>query len=200
MTRKYESTDVRQKQILVATKKIIIKSGAENLTIKRIAREVGISETAIYRHFKKKNEILSFLIKNIGEIMTQELNEIDREANVSIVDAIKVVIRNHLSSIEQKRGVTFQFIAEIISLGDKKLNHKVSIIVDNYIETVKSLLAEGVKTGEIRDDIDLDAAATVLFGLIQGLTNIWALKDYKFDPMEKYESLWSIYREAIIKR
>ena len=41
MVRKYESTEVRQRQIVDAARKVIIKYGSEHVTVKRIAREVG---------------------------------------------------------------------------------------------------------------------------------------------------------------
>ena len=40
----------------------------------------------------------------------------------------------------------------------------------------------------------------MLFGLIQGLVNIWSLSNASFKLIEKYTSLWKIYREAIIPR
>ncbi|MBI3040066.1 MAG: hypothetical protein HYY80_00105, partial [Chloroflexi bacterium] len=100
----------------------------------------------------------------------------------------------------RRRGASFQVIAEIISLGDVRLNKKVSEVMNKYIGCLADLLSRGVKSGEIREDVNLEAAATVLFGIIQGLVNIWALNNYGFDPQEKYESLWHIFREAIAKR
>ncbi len=82
----------------------------------------------------------------------------------------------------------------------KELNGKVSHAIDRYTDCLGDLLAEGVKSGEVREDIDLKAAATALFGIIQGMVNIWALNNYGFDPQEKFAPLWSILREAVIKR
>jgi len=62
------------------------------------------------------------------------------------------------------------------------------------------VLSEGVKAGDVREDVDLEAAAMLLFGMIQGLVNIWALRNYDFDPEQKYVSLWNIFREAVVKR
>ena len=109
-------------------------------------------------------------------------------------------MRSHLSAIERRRGVSFQIIAEITSLGDKKLNRKISETISKYIGCLKELLSKGVESGEVRGDIDLDAAATLLFGMIQGLVNIWALGNYNFDPMTRYEPLWHILRQAIEAR
>jgi hypothetical protein len=40
----------------------------------------------------------------------------------------------------------------------------------------------------------------LLFALIQGLVNIWALSDCSFKLTEKYGSLWRVYRDAIACR
>jgi hypothetical protein len=94
--------------------------------------------------------------------------------------------------------MSFQIIAEIISLGDKKLNREVYEKLNVYIDRIKSVLAEGVRGGRVKADIDLGASALLLFGMIQGLANIWALSGYSFDLAAKYEALWAVCRQAII--
>jgi hypothetical protein len=105
-----------------------------------------------------------------------------------------------MSEIEQRKGMSFQIIAEIISLGDKKLNKDVYEKLNLYIGRLENLLSEGARSGHIRDDIDFGASALLLFGMIQGLANIWALSGYSFDLSAKYESLWAIYQKAVKPR
>jgi AcrR family transcriptional regulator len=199
MARKYENTDIRQRQIADAARKIIIKYGSEHLTVKKIAVDVGISETAVYRHFKSKRDILFLLAEYIEQSLVEDIT-MATSKDYTPLEILNDILKSHLSAVEQRRGISFQVIAEIISLGDKKLNKRVSQVIDKYTACLKGLLTEGVRSGEIRDDIDLDAVATALFGIIQGLVNIWALSNYSFDPKERWASLWSIFREAIIKR
>jgi AcrR family transcriptional regulator len=199
MARKYESTDIRQRQIVDAARKVIIKYGSEHVTVKKIAREVGISETAVYRHFKSKRDILFLLAEYIEHSLVEDITKATTKG-LTPLEILNDVLESHLSAVEQRRGISFQVIAEIISLGDKKLNIRVSQAIDKYTACLKDLLLEGVKSGEIREDIDLDAVATALFGIVQGLVNIWALHNYSFDPKQRYTALWSIFREAIIKR
>jgi len=199
MARKYASTDVRQKQIIVAARKVIIKYGSEHLTVKNIAKEVGISETAVYRHFKSKKDILFLLTDNIENILVSDITEAIAVDHNSL-QVLDNVLKSHISAVEQRRGIIFQVIAEIISLGDRRLNSKVADAVDKYIARLKDLLAKGVKAGQLREDIDLEAAATALFGIIQGLINIWALKSYSFNPEQRFVPLWHIFHEAVVKR
>jgi AcrR family transcriptional regulator len=171
MDLKRRSTTIRKKQIMDAARKIIIKKGSEHLTIRAMAREVGFSEAAIYRHFKNKQEVLSFLMNTIMDEMLHEIiNGALEYANT--LDAVDSVLKHHLSAIEQRRGISFQIIAEIISLGDKKLNRKVHIKLTEYLNRLRLLFEDGARKRSIRNDIDLDAAAMLLFGMIQGLVKL----------------------------
>jgi AcrR family transcriptional regulator len=200
VAKKRENTEVRQQQIVDAAAILIFKYGSEHLTVKRIAAEVGISEAAIYRHFKSKKSILSFLLRHIEEVLLRDISP-ETVANEPVtLGGIENIIRNHFSMISMRRGISFQVVAEVISLGDRKLNKQASQAIDKYISRLKELLTEGVRDGAVRQDIDLEASATLLFTLIQGLVNIWALSEGSFKLIEKYTALWRIYREAIARR
>jgi AcrR family transcriptional regulator len=199
MVRGHQSTNVRKKQIMEATRKLIVRSGSEHVTVRNMAKEVGISQAAIYRHFKSKKEILSFLADSVADGL---LHDIDMSGNVGFtsLDIIDEILRQHLSKIKQKRGLSFLVLAEIISFGDKSLNKKIADNVQIYVDRLRLMLADGVRAGLVRQNLNLEAAAVLLFGMIQGLVNIWALSSYKFDLVEKYSELWEVYRESIILR
>lgn len=191
---------MRQQQIINAAGSLIFKYGSEHLTVKKIAKEVGISEAAIYRHFKSKKSILSFLLRHIEEALLRDISPESAGTGPVTLDTIEKIIRNHFSMISMRKGISFQVIAEIISLGDRKLNKQASQTIDKYISRLKELLVEGRRDGAVREDIDMEASATMLFTFIQGLVNIWALSEGSFNLIEKYTSLWRIYREAVTLR
>jgi AcrR family transcriptional regulator len=199
MVQRRKSTAIRKQQIIDAARKLIIRKGSEHLTVRAMAKEVGLTEAAIYRHFKSKREILSFLMNYILDTMLHDVERATNENSPSL-ERIDQVLKQHLSEIELRKGMSFQIIAEIISLGDKKLNKDVYEKLNTYIERLKNLLSEGVRSGFISEDIDLENAAFLLFGMIQGLANIWALSGYSFDLGAKYESLWTIFQKAVKSR
>ena len=53
----------RQLEIIEATGKILTTSGVSRLTIKNLAKEMQFSESAIYRHFESKEEILLMMLQ-----------------------------------------------------------------------------------------------------------------------------------------
>ncbi len=196
MIKTHKSTDIRKREIVDAVRKLIIQHGSEHVSIRNIAKEVCLSEAAIYRHFKSKGEVLEFLAKDIMNGLISDIDAVDKNMSET-ADFIDAVLKRHLSSIEQRKGISFQVIAEIISFGDKKNNMQVTEGINKYIAQLKELLSKGIETGLIRNDINLEDASTGLFGMIQGLVNMWALSDYSFDLVERYESLWKVFRKAI---
>jgi AcrR family transcriptional regulator len=197
--KEHVGTALRQKQIIAAARKLIIEGGTEQITMKNIAGEVGITDAGIYRHFKGKKDILSLLVDDIENSLLGDISKAVTKGNTPL-ETLDKILRGHISAIERRRGITFRVIAEIVSIGDRDLNKKVSSTISKYIDRLQKLLAEGVKSGEVRDDIDLEAAATALFGMIQGLATIWALSNYSFNPEKKYIPLWNIFHEGVINR
>jgi len=189
-------TTVRKQQILDAARKLIMRSGSEHVTIKNMAKDVGISDSAIYRHFKSKTEILSFLADSFVDGLIQDI-EMARRVSFTSMNIIDEILRTHLSKIKQKRGLSFLVLAEIISFGDESLNKKVSDNIHSYVDRLRVVLSDGVRSGVVRQDIDLEAAALLLFGMIQGLVNIWALNAYKFDLVKRYSDLWEVCKKSL---
>ncbi len=196
---KRKKTEFRQQQIIQIAAKLIFKYGSEHLTVKRIATEIGISEAAIYRHFKSKKSILSFLLSYIQETLVADISRERNSGEVVTLDTIERTLRNHFSAIDLRKGVSFQVIAETVSLGDKNLNKQATRAISHYTAALRELLAEGVKSRTIREDIDLDAAATLLYCMVASLANTWALSNCEFMLVDKYTCLWKIYREAIVR-
>jgi AcrR family transcriptional regulator len=199
MTTKRRNTLERKKQIIEAARQMIVKYGSEHVTVRRIAKSVGISEAAIYRHFKSKRDILLLLADHIEVSLVGDI-EAGLTAERSSLSGISAAMHDHISSIEQRHGISYLVIAEIISLGDKKLNNRFSEIVSKYINSLSKLISAGIETGELRQDVEPQVAATQLYGLVQGLVSIWALSNFSFNLLERYEPLWELFRDSIVSR
>lgn len=191
-----KDTSIRRKEIVSAARKLIVESGSDNLTIKKMAHEIGVTEAAIYRHFSSKRDILSFLIDDIGESLIEDIEK-NYSGNVRSRGALTKIITQHVYSIEQRKGVTFQVIAAIISFGDEELNNKAYDVINRYISRIKAILFEGVRNGVINSDVNIDAIAKLFFGMIQGLVNMWALSKYRFNLEDEFKPLWNAFLKTI---
>ncbi len=196
MVRSSKSKVPRKEQIVNAARKLVIRVGSENVTVRRIAEEVGFTEAAIYRHFKSKKDILYLLVENIENSLISDLvTGGDQDG-----DVLESILLHHLSSIEKRRGISFQVIAEIISLGDDKLNRRIYDTIERYIKELKNILKKEVSKGKLRSDIDLDATAFLIFSVVQGLSNIWTLSNYSFDPKYKFNAILKTLRKGLLDK
>ena len=193
---KRKDTLVRQKEIVSAARKIIVRYGSEHVTVRRIAKEIGITEGAVYRHFSSKRDVLVFLIDDVEATLIEDINR-HYPGQDGVFNALEKTLLDHMSSIEQRRGVTFQVMAEIISLGDKKLNSRLYGVINNYIDHIKRILSDGVAAGTVRPDVDVEAAAKLFFGMTQGIVNLWALSQYSFNLEKDYQPVWALFRKSV---
>ncbi len=75
-----ETISKRQLEIIEAAGKILTTSGVSGLTIKNLAKEMNFSESAIYRHFTSREEIILNLLQFLSENIDKRLAEITDSA------------------------------------------------------------------------------------------------------------------------
>jgi AcrR family transcriptional regulator len=186
----------RQKQIVEAARKIIATRGMEALTMRELAKEVGISDGNIYNHFPGKRDVLILLIKDIGETLMEAVDKAISE-KPDPLDRLENVLKSHLSYVEQKRGVSLLVISETLHLADKELQRRVFEVVTGYISRIEELLTDGVKCGQVRQGIDPAVAALTFFALIHATVTLWALSNSSFSLARRNKLVWESYRAGV---
>jgi len=119
---------------------------------------------------------------------------------VSSLTRLEKVLEADLSFLDGREGLSF-IISQAGYLGDPEIQDSVSRIVARYLKTIESILCEGVESGEIKHDIDREAAAILFLGMVQGCitaTSIRAIADQGL--IRWHLPLWNVYREAVIAR
>jgi AcrR family transcriptional regulator len=168
-----------QQAIVDAAKKIIIAKGFESLTIRAIAREISVTDGALYRHFKSKHEIISLLIDDIENSLLTVI-EIPARFSGDPVAKLRKIFMTHLSNAEQRKGMTSIVINECFTLKDKRIKKKMLKVMATYQGILKDVLIEGIRSKSIDKDVDVDAAGLAFFGMVQAAVMFWALSDYSY--------------------
>ena len=195
MTR--QKTLVRQHQIIEAARDLIATKGMDGVTIDAIAEEVGLTEGAIYRHFASKHQILSLLVDDIESNLLDTVRSA-RDEGDSAVDSLERILEAHLSDVEGRRAVSFIVIAEAMGFDVARLSHRVALMFTHYLELIQAVLDQGIREGSVRPDVNVNAAATTFFGLIQSTATLWALNGYNGRLAEFRSQMWDIYKTGIV--
>jgi AcrR family transcriptional regulator len=167
-----------QQAIVDAAKKIIIANGFESLTIRAIAKEISVTDGALYRHFKSKHEIISLLIDDIENSLLSVI-EIPARFSGDPIAKLKKIFFAHVSNAEQRKGMTLIVINESFAIKDRRIKKKMLQVMSGYQEILKDVLREGIKLKKINENVDIEAAGIAFFGMVQAAVTFWALNDFK---------------------
>ena len=187
-------SSVRRREIIEAARVVITDHGMQALTIGSLARTVGVSEGAIYRHFKGKKQIIAGLIEDIDLRLTRRIDLIDGDPDAGL-SRLEQVLKDNVAP-STVTGVSFMVIAEVLMNGDDELRRLMQMAIDRHLTMIEAQLSAGVQKAEVREDIDLKAASLQFYGLIQAVNTLNHFGDEEL-PVGDSASLWSIFRNGV---
>ena len=188
-------TTIRRQQIVDIIRNIISSKGIEYATISEIAKRIGTSKTAIYRHFKSKQDILSLLIDNIEETLMEALDK--AIVTDDPVQNLKNVLLAHLTYARERRGTSFIVIMGAMQFSDAFIRKKISQLIQKYLWKIEKILTSAIKSGLVKKDINPRISAIAFLGLIQSTVTVWSYKNFNFVPKRIHAQLWNIYWQGI---
>ncbi len=161
---------VRRLEIIEAARLLITERGMQALTIGNLARAVGVSEGAIYRHFRGKKQILVGLIGDIDRKLARRIDMIEDDPESGMMRLEQVLKVNVAPST--MTAVSHLVIAEVLMSGDEELRRLMQAAIDRHLEMIEAHLTVGRQKGQVRADVDLKAAAIQFYGLIQAVNTL----------------------------
>ena len=148
----------RKKQILKSAVKVFARSNYYNTKMSDIAKEAGISEAMIYRHFSSKKEIFIVVLKHMSDrILTFWERELDPVK--SPLEKLRSMLLGYYQRMtKHPNELKVQFLA-ISGIDDKDVLKRLRTDQQNYIKHFSDVIQEGISQREIRKDVDVNALA-----------------------------------------
>ena len=190
-------TEVRREQIMQAALDIIASDGVKGLTTAAIAGRVGISGANLYRHFQNKNEILNSVVAKIGSDLLQNLRAVRGEAPEDPLLKLTKLVRRHLEYTQNNKGIPRLVFSEEMHITNVPLKEKLLRVINFYTQEISSLIREGQEAGIIKQNMDPQALALTIVGLIQVTVLKWSLNGFSFSPVDQGMKLWKNFERCI---
>ncbi|HAR45381.1 MAG: hypothetical protein A2X56_10235 [Nitrospirae bacterium GWC2_57_13] len=182
--------EVRREQVVTATLRIIGKKGVSGLTTAAIAREVGMSEANIYRHFKNKEEILYETGKSIGRSLSSNLDAVWK-MEIQPIAKLKKIFQLHLEFLKANDGIPRLAFSEEMHVNNARLRKLFLQNIQAYSTGLEEIIGHGVRSGIIRKNVDPQGAALMMIGMIQVTLMRWSLSGRAFDLVTEGMKLWT---------
>ena len=183
-TRTRKSSKERKAEIVAATIRLAGKIGPDRLTTLALAKEVGISEAGIFRHFSTKGEIWEAVADHIGSLLQAKSVLSDNDER-SPVDQLRNFVIEHLTFIEATPAIpAILFSRELHAENDHLRSFFAGLISRRQVH-FSSLITTEIDAGNFREDLDPDDAAILILALVQGTAMRWSLNAGSFDLVEE---------------
>lgn len=185
------STDIRRDQIANAALRIIGRKGASGLTTALLAREAGISEANLYRHFRSKDEILELTVDKIVIGLGRNLQNVFRirSADPALVK-LKRIFTLHLDYVEKNEGIPRLVFSEELHSGNEKLKEKLLTSITAYAAELETFIRQGQRDGFIKKTIQPKAASFMFIGMVQITILRWSLSGFSLRLLDEGLKLW----------
>jgi TetR/AcrR family transcriptional regulator, fatty acid metabolism regulator protein len=171
----------RQKEIIKASLEIIAENGIQSLTIKNLSKKIGLVESAIYRHYESKTQILIAILDSItGETKSNDLTGVE-----SVISFIEKRFENHFLTFTKNPALVSVVFAEDLFQNEPLLVEKTKAKVEKSISEMAKLIKVGQQKGEIRNDIDSEQVSIMINGSVRMLVKQWKMSEYSFDLIVK---------------
>jgi AcrR family transcriptional regulator len=179
----------RQKEIINASLEIIAESGIQRLTIKNLSKKIGLVESAIYRHYASKTQILIAILDSISE--QSKSNEI-KETN-SVFEILEKRLKHHFITFTEKPALVSVVFAEDLFQNEPTLVEKTRLKVEKSISDLSALIQKGQQSGEIRSDINPETVSVMINGSVRMLVKQWKMTEYSFNLIQRGKDLISSF-------
>lgn len=174
--RQQKKSKETKERIFRAAKHILQKKGYEELSIKNICEEAGVSNGSFYHHFKTKDDLLSYYIEEQPSINPDLL---DMPENVD--EAKIAVIRVYLNYVNYCEDLGVEFMSGYYDPKNQALN-PVSRTERPYpIVTVQNYISKALEAGIVKLNVDLEEFTTDIRMIVIGNVFEWCLRSGEAD-------------------
>jgi len=189
-------TEIRQDQISEAALEMLGTRAVSELGMADIARRVGLVPSAIYRHFRGKDEVLDAVLELIGRRLLSNVQAVQEEGG-NHLERLRRLLMRHVRFVRENQAVPRIVFSDEITSRNPARKARVHAIIRTYLDRVADMVRAGQEEEEIRSEVDPETVALLLLGVVQPGAVLWHLSDGCFDVTKHAERAWRLVRAAI---
>ncbi len=187
-----KSRETKEK-IFQAAKRILQKKGYEELSIKNICEEAGVSNGSFYHHFKTKDDLLSYYIEDQPQIDPNLLELPDSVAGVR-----EGIIQVYMNYVRYCQELGVEFMAEYYDTKNQALNASIRTERPYPIVTVQTYVEKAVEAGIVRLNEEIDEFTTDIRMIVIGNVFEWCIKHGQADFEGNMSRSLGKYLDAVL--
>lgn len=200
MATKKLATEVRREQIALAALRLVAKKGLRKLSVAQVARQVGLVPSALYRHFRSKDEIMDAMLgllrfKMMGNVETVQTETDDPERQ------LKRLLELHAGLIRDNQAIPRILFSDEVYSGSPERKRQMFGVLREYLDAVAGIIREGQRSDRFYkgQDLDPDTLALMFIGIVVPAAILWHASGGAMDVSAHVDKGWKIFRRILVK-
>jgi TetR/AcrR family transcriptional regulator len=185
----------RREEILQVLARMLQESPGEHITTAALAKSVGVSEAALYRHFPSKAKMFESLIEFIEDSVFTRINRIlaEEPQPEARVQQLLVLL---LGFADKNPGMARLLQGGVLTGETGRLRTRIAQFYERIETQLRQILREGGAAGA---GPPVNEAARLLLAFVEGRIAQFARSDFQASPVDGFERQWELLRAGLFR-
>ena len=184
----------RRREIVEAALALLAELPVAELTTRRIAKRIGVSQPALFRHFQSREQILLGVVEHVRGELAQVASGV-LEGHAPADEKLEGLASALLAHVEAHPGLPRLLFSDLSP--DDPVGAALRQLVASQVGIVGELVRDGRDAGRFATGVDPRDAAALFVGMIQGLVLQWELGGRASPLAGRAPSLVSLFRDGL---
>ena len=186
----------RKEHILQSLAAMLEESPGGRVTTAGLAKQVGVSEAALYRHFPSKAKMFESLIEFIESTIFSRVSLILNEES-STEARCNQLLTLLLTFSERNPGITRILTGDPLSGESTRLRIRVAQFYERFETQLRQILREAEIRNDRESSIDVNVAANLMLSIVEGKISQYVRSDFEKLPTNHWQDQWQVLRRTI---
>ena len=196
MSTKHLPADERRAATVEAVVQLAAQHNPSDITTTWIARQMGVTQGALFKHFPTKEAILEAVMHWVAERLLARVDQAAQGCTSSLA-TLQAMFMSHIDFVTEHPGVPRMLFGELQRQGETLPKKMVQTLIRQYRARLQQVMEQGKANGELDALLDVDAATVLFVGSIQGLVMQSLIAGDVARLRADAPGVWAIYRRGI---
>ncbi|WP_043529253.1 nucleoid occlusion factor SlmA [Litchfieldella xinjiangensis] len=187
----------RRDQILQSLALMLEEDSGKRITIASLARQVGVSEAALYRHFPSKARMFEGLIEFIEATLFERIRRI-LDDTPDALPRCQQIMMLLLGFAEKNPGLSRLLGGDVLTGETSRLRQRMNQLFERLETQLKQILREAEIREGRRTTLPAASAANLLLTYAEGCITQYVRSDFRRRPTEHWEAQWPVLANQLL--
>ena len=187
----------RKEQILQALMEMLEDQNIR-ITTAALAKRVGVSEAALYRHFASKAQMFDALIEYVEDTIFSRAKMIQQQELTSLAQC-QQIITLLLTFVERNAGISRILTGEALTGENERLTGRVNQLFEKLETQLKQILREAEIREGLRTQDTPSSVANLLLAVAEGRIRQYSRTNFRHKPTAAWADQWALLSQNLMR-